>query len=502
MGKVMSDIKRVLMANRGEIVLRVINTCNLMNIETVTIYCENELGLPHTMVGTRSVCLGVGTLHETYLNIDRIIAIAKETKCDAIHPGYGFLSENEKFATKVRQEGLIFIGPSAESIRLMGDKIGSKILIEKIGVPSIPGYHGSNQAPEFLRAKATEIGYPVLIKATAGGGGKGMRVVESDELFITSLEAAKREAKNAFGNDIVLIEKYITGPRHIEVQMMSDRHGNHLHFFERECSIQRRHQKIVEETPSVALDARLRSEITLAAQKITSYINYEGAGTIEFILDENGKFYFLEMNTRLQVEHPVTEMVCGVDLVRMQIDVASGKKLTIKQSEIVQRGHAIEVRMYAEDPDNGFLPQVGKILKIGIPTINGVRLDSGYQDGNEITISYDPMLAKLIAHGETREIATKKLSDSLDEVVFLGVKTNRSYLKRVLKSLSFAVGNTLTHFVETFKNELQPIDANDDEIALAIAAYLFGESNTTSEDESRSITNYNIWNSIGEFRNL
>jgi 3-methylcrotonyl-CoA carboxylase alpha subunit len=501
----MKEIKRVLIANRGEIALRVIATCNLMDIETVTIFSEDEKDLPHANLGTRSYSLGSGTLGETYLNIDNILKIAKEMECDAIHPGYGFLSENAIFADRVRKEDVIFIGPSSDSIRLMGDKIGSKALIEEIGVPSIPGYHGQNQDPEFLKKEANKIGYPILIKATAGGGGKGMRVVHSDDLFNESLESAKREAKNAFGNDIVLIEKYITSPRHIEVQMMSDQHGNHLHFFERECSIQRRHQKIVEETPSTAVNDSLRKDITEAALKITRHINYEGAGTVEFVLDEDGKFYFLEMNTRLQVEHPVTELVCGVDLVKLQIEVASGEKIKITQKDIFQRGHAIEVRMYAEDPDNGFLPQTGTILKVGVPTVSGVRLDSGYIDGNEVTINFDPMLAKLIAYGEDRESATKKLVEALDEVTFLGIKTNRSYLRRVLLTTGFTKGDTWTHFIDSYEKELEKLDTSDESVAVAIAAFLLKSSSASSSSSSSEGTinvDYNVWNNLESFRNF
>ncbi|EQC50263.1 putative acetyl-CoA carboxylase, biotin carboxylase subunit [Bacteriovorax sp. BSW11_IV] len=468
----MSTIKKILIANRGEIALRVMKTCREMGIASVSLYTDKEVDYPHAYSATESYSLGDGPLSETYLNHAKIIALAKKCGADAIHPGYGFLSENGVFADKVRAEGIIFIGPSSDSMLIMGDKKTSKQKMEEVGVPLIPGYHGNEQAPSFLKDEAKKIGYPVLIKASAGGGGKGMRVVRSEAEFIDGLEAAKREAMNAFGDDTVLVEKYITNPRHIEVQVMSDRHGNHLHLFERECSIQRRHQKIVEETPSTALDEKTRQDITASAVAITTAINYEGAGTVEFILDEDGKFYFLEMNTRLQVEHPVTEMVTGLDLVKMQIEVARGDKLLITQDEIVQKGHAIEVRLYSEDPDNGFLPATGKISVVGHPTLNGTRLDSGYVDGNEVTINFDPMLAKLIAWGENREVATQKILASLCDVAFLGVKTNRDYLRRILETEEFKVGNTYTHFVETYKDKLLKREVSSDEEALAIATFL------------------------------
>lgn len=494
----MSKIKKILIANRGEIALRVMKTCREMGISSVSIYTQKEVHYPHAYSANESYSLGEGPLSETYLNHAKIISIAKKCGADAIHPGYGFLSENGTFADRVRSEGIIFIGPSSESMLIMGDKKTSKQKMEQIGVPLIPGYHGNEQDPDFLKKEASKIGYPVLIKASAGGGGKGMRVVSSEKDFISGLEAAKREAMNAFGDDTVLVEKYITNPRHIEVQVMSDRHGGHLHLFERECSIQRRHQKIVEETPSMALNEKTRADITAAAVKITSAINYEGAGTVEFILDEDGKFYFLEMNTRLQVEHPVTEMVTGLDLVKMQVEVARGDKLAITQKDIVQKGHAIEVRLYSEDPDNGFLPATGKISVVGQPTLNGVRLDSGYVDGNEVTINFDPMLAKLIAWGEDRNVATQKILASLHDVAFLGVKTNRDYLRRILETEEFKVGNTFTHFVETYKEKLLKKEITQDEEALAIATFLLEKRKGAQSSGSNKV---GPWRSLHGFRN-
>jgi 3-methylcrotonyl-CoA carboxylase alpha subunit len=467
-----SAVTRVLIANRGEIALRVVASCKAMGIETITLYTNEERDLPHALAGDYAVCLGTGQLSETYLNIPRLIETAQKMGADAVHPGYGFLSERPAFARALEAAKIKLIGPSASAMEQMGDKKTSKEIAQKIGVPVIPGYHGDDQAPAVLKKKASEVGFPVLIKASAGGGGKGMRVVNALAEFDEALDSAKREAINSFGDDRVLVEKYILDPRHIEIQVMSDQHGQHFHFFERECSIQRRHQKIVEETPSTALTSELREQMAASALLLTKHINYEGAGTVEFVLDRAGKFYFLEMNTRLQVEHPITEMVTGVDLVRLQILVARGEKLTLEQKNIVQRGHAIEVRLCAEDPDNDFMPSIGKILKIGRPTIPNSRLDCGYIDGNEVTISFDPMLGKLIVWGEDRVTATKKLCAALGEVMMLGLVSNREYLIRILQSEAFARGDTFTHFVKTYADELVKKSADERDMALAIAAYL------------------------------
>lgn len=499
---VTNKIKKILIANRGEIALRVIQTAKEMGIKTVTLYTDEEISLPHASAGDETFCLGTGALKETYLNQEKIIAIAKECKADAIHPGYGFLSEKSSFAKLVVDSGLIFIGPSAESIDLMGDKKSSKIKIQELGVPSIPGYHGDNQEMSHLIVEAKRIGYPVLIKASAGGGGKGMRIVNHESEFKDSLEGAKREALNAFGDETVLLEKYITSPRHIEIQVMSDMHGNHFHLFERECSIQRRYQKIVEESPSPAVTPELRAKMTEAALKITSGINYIGAGTIELILDTDGSFYFLEMNTRLQVEHPVTEMVTGLDLVRLQILVAEGSVLPFKQNDLKQVGHAIEVRLYAEDPDNDFLPSIGTLKKIGKTTLRHTRLDCGYIDGNEVTISFDPMLAKLISWGENRALAADKLCLALNEVVFLGVKTNRDYLKRILSLEEYRQGLTYTNFVKTYEQKLKPKKKTNEDMALAIAAALFKYKANKTSDLVQTSRTTDVWKNLSGFRNI
>jgi 3-methylcrotonyl-CoA carboxylase alpha subunit len=494
-------IQKILIANRGEIAVRVINTCREMGITSVTVYSDDDAFLPHAFLSDQSYCLGGGALADTYLNQDKILAIAKECGADAIHPGYGFLSENPVFCEKVTAGGLIFMGPTPESMRLMGDKIASKKRMAEANIPVIPGYNGDNQDDAFLMEQAQAIGFPVLIKASAGGGGKGMRVVHQAADFPDALAGAKREAQNAFSNDRVLIEKYVPRSRHIEVQVFGDTHGNYLHFFERECSIQRRHQKIIEETPSPALTPEKRAAITNSAVAVARVIGYVGAGTVEFIYDEADNFYFLEMNTRLQVEHPVTEMVTGFDLVRLQIRVAGGEALPVRQADIRQSGHAIEARIYAEDPDNEFLPTTGVIEQIGSSRINGVRLDAGFCDSNRVTINYDPMLAKLIAYGITREEARDRLLLALDDILFQGVKTNRDFLKRVLSSEPFAAGNTFTTFSAEFGSLLAKKDYTHDELARIIAGFLFYEKDTPLAATGETIAQ-TAWDMISGFRNV
>lgn len=492
-------IKKILVANRGEIALRVLKTAREMGIKVVTVYAEDDKLLPHALESDEAYALGSGSLADTYLNKKKLIEVAKTAGADAIHPGYGFLSENAEFASMVEKAGIIFIGPTPESITLMGDKIGSKVALEKYKIPMIPGYHGDDQREEHLAQKAREIGFPVLIKASAGGGGKGMRIVHSDGELLESIRGAKSEALKAFSNDKVLIEKYVVNPRHIEVQLMSDTHGNHLHFFERECSIQRRYQKIVEETPAPNLTEELRLRICETATTISKGINYRGAGTVEFILAPDGNFYFLEMNTRLQVEHPVTEMVTGHDLVKYQILVAQGEKLAVTQAQIKQKGSAIECRIYAEDPDNNFMPTIGQIERIGTPTLRDVRLDCGFVDGSQVGVNYDPMLAKLVVWGETRDIAISKTIQSLDQVLFLGVKTNRDYLKRILAHKDFVKGHTHTHFIPDHAKELEPKVFSDEEFAALIAAVSFAPAKrfaTTTENVKK-----NPWTELIGFRN-
>lgn len=492
-------IKKILVANRGEIALRVLKTAREMGIKVVTVFAEDDKNLPHALFADESYSLGTGTLQDTYLNKKKLIEITKKSGADAIHPGYGFLSENAEFSKMVESSGIIFIGPTAESIVLMGDKIGSKQALEKINIPMIPGYHGDDQDLTLLAEKAKKIGFPVLIKASAGGGGKGMRIVHQESELLEAISGAKSEALKAFSNDKVLIEKYVVNPRHIEVQLMSDTHGNHLHFFERECSIQRRYQKIIEETPAPNLSQELRLKICETAVQISSGINYRGAGTVEFILAPDGHYYFLEMNTRLQVEHPVTEMVTGHDLVRYQIMVAQGDKIPLSQKDIKQKGQAIECRIYAEDPDNNFMPSIGKIERIGTPTLRDVRLDCGFLDGTEVGVNYDPMLAKLVVWGETREIAISKSINSLDEVLFLGVKTNRDYLKRILGHEEFIKGHTHTHFIPDYKNDLEAKAFSDSDISGFVAALSFSDKNRIVSTSTESLKN--PWTELVGFRN-
>lgn len=492
-------IKKILVANRGEIALRVLKTAKEMGIKVVTVYAEDDKNLPHALFADESYSLGSGTLADTYLNKAKLIEVTKKSGADAIHPGYGFLSENEEFARMVESAGIIFIGPTPESIVLMGDKIGSKKALEKINVPLTPGYHGDDQSEETLIKEAKKIGFPVLIKASAGGGGKGMRIVHQESELAEGIRGAKSEGLKSFGSDKVLIEKYVVNPRHIEVQLMSDTHGNHLHFFERECSIQRRYQKVVEETPAPNMSQELRLKICETAVEIAKGINYRGAGTVEFIMSQDGQFYFMEMNTRLQVEHPVTEMVTGYDLVKYQILVAQGDKLPLKQSDIKQKGQAIECRIYAEDPDNDFMPSIGKIDRIGTPTLRDVRLDCGFLDGTEVGVNYDPMLAKLVVWGETRDIAISKSIHSLDEVLFLGVKTNRDFLKRILAHKDFVTGHTHTHFIPDHKDELKPKEHNDQDIADLIAALSFTNTRKVSTGTSEVLRN--PWTELAGFRN-
>jgi 3-methylcrotonyl-CoA carboxylase alpha subunit len=493
-------IKKILVANRGEIALRVLKTAKEMGIKVVTVHAEDDKNLPHALFADESYSLGSGTLADTYLNKAKLVEITKQCGADAIHPGYGFLSENEEFARMVEGAGITFIGPTPESIVLMGDKIGSKKALEKLSIPMTPGYHGDDQSDETLIKEAKKIGFPVLIKASAGGGGKGMRIVHQESELLEAIRGAKSEGLKSFSSDKVLIERYVVNPRHIEVQLMSDTHGNHLHFFERECSIQRRYQKVVEETPAPNLSQDLRLKICETAVEIARGINYRGAGTVEFIMAQDGQYYFMEMNTRLQVEHPVTEMVTGHDLVKYQIMVAQGDKLPLKQSDIKQKGSSIECRIYAEDPDNNFMPTIGRIDSIGTPTLRDVRLDCGFLDGTEVGVNYDPMLAKLVVWGESRETTITKTIQSLDEVLFLGVKTNRDFLKRVLGHKDFIAGKTHTHFIPDHKAELEPRELGISQLAAFIAAHSLGQKKTTVTIAA-SQGHYNPWTALTGFRN-
>lgn len=463
---------KVLIANRGEIAIRIITACQELGIKTVAVYSKVDKNAPHVQIADETVNLGDPAPSESYLNIAKIIAVAKKRGVQAIHPGYGFLAENPDFAQACKDSNIKFIGPNPEVIKLMGDKIASKKTMEKQNIPVIPGYHGLKQDLDTLIKEGKKIGFPLLVKATAGGGGKGMRVVHAEKDLQQSIESAKREAKSSFGNDAVLLERYIDKPRHIEFQILADEHGQIIHLFERECSIQRRHQKIIEETPSPLLTADLREKMGKAAVACAQIVGYTNAGTVEFMVDAQKNFYFMEMNTRLQVEHPITETVSGIDLVKWQLRIASGEHLTLKQKDLIQRGHAIECRIYAEDPSNGFLPSVGKLTKVSLPTGPNVRNDSGIETNLEISSYYDPMLSKLIVSSENRQESIDKMIWALSRYVVLGVTTNISFLKKVLEHKEFRKGNITTHFIDNYfsdmtkRKEKIPIDA-----LLSLAVY-------------------------------
>jgi acetyl-CoA carboxylase biotin carboxylase subunit len=441
--------KKILIANRGEIAIRIMRTCRELGIKTVAVYSDADKESAHTQFADEAVHIGAASPTESYLNADVLIQAALATKADAIHPGYGFLSENASFAQAVDSTNLTFIGPSADSIRAMGDKAESKIAMKKAGVPTVPGDEGLESDDEFKQA-AKEIGYPVLIKASAGGGGKGMRVVEDEADLAEAIQGARREALNSFGDERLLIEKYLADAHHIEFQIFGDKHDHIVHLFERECSVQRRHQKIIEESPSRLLTPELRAEMGKAAVAAAQAVDYYNAGTVEFIFNpSDSTFYFLEMNTRLQVEHPVTELTTGLDLVKWQIRVAAGENFPYKQEELTQHGHAIECRIYAEDPANGFLPSTGKLFQYVEPHGPGIRVDSGFRAGDEVTHFYDPMLAKLIVHAENREAAIQKMQSALRDYVVHGVTTNIDFLQDVIAHPAFAQGRVSTRWVET-----------------------------------------------------
>ncbi len=445
--------KKILVANRSEIAIRVINACRTLGIPSVAVYSDADVKSRHRMMADESVHIGPSSPRESYLDIGKIIQAAKDTGADAIHPGYGFLAENPLFAERCEKEGIVFVGPKADAIKLLGNKVESRIKMADAGVPLIPGMKTSATDIKVYEKAAAEAGYPVMIKAAAGGGGKGMRVVKAPGELAEALDAARREAKNAFDDDTVYLEKYIVNPRHVEFQVLADHHGNTVHVFERECSIQRRHQKIVEETPSVALNDELRARMGADAVKVAQAAGYTNAGTVEFLLDATGHYYFLEMNTRIQVEHPVTELVTGTDLVLEQIRIAAGKPLNEHFKALTQRGHAIECRIYAEDGENGFMPSTGTVLHYSEPAGPGIRVDSGIRQGSDITIDYDPIMAKLIVHAPDRNTAIKKMIDALNNYKILGVKTSKRFMIDVLRHPEFIAGNTYTDFIEKHMSE-------------------------------------------------
>lgn len=441
-----ASLKKVMVANRGEIAVRVLRACREAGLQTVAVYSDADAGAPHTLLADEAFCLGPAEASASYLNIPRIIDVARLAGVRAIHPGYGFLSENAAFAAACREAEIVFIGPSPETIEALGDKARARELAVSAEVPVIPGCSAPTEAKALAEA-AEGIGYPLMLKAAAGGGGKGMRVVREPARLQEAFGAARREAVSSFGSDAILLERYIERPRHIEIQVLADSQGSAIHLGERECSVQRRHQKIVEESPSVAVDAELRQRMGEAALRVVRAANYVNAGTVEFLLAPDGSFYFLEVNTRLQVEHPVTELVTRVDLVREQLRVAAGLPLRHTQADIDLRGHAIEVRLYAEDPERDFAPSPGTIAHLFEPQLAGLRIDSGVRPGQEVTIHYDPILAKIIAWASDRDGAIAKLTQGLGEYSLLGVKTNQAYLRRLIQHAAFRAGELSTDFI-------------------------------------------------------
>jgi len=495
--------KKILIANRGEIAVRVIRACQELGIKTVAVYSEVDKTALHVQLADEAVLLGPPPPLESYLNIDKIILIAKETGAEAIHPGYGFLAENAEFVRRCEDEGLIFIGPNSTAMALVGDKLRSRQTMAAANIPIIPGMRQKVDKFERLQIEAEKIGYPVLLKASAGGGGKGMRIVHSSEELKDAMESGMREAKSAFGDESIYLEKFIEQPRHVEFQVLADLHGNVVHLFERECSIQRRHQKIIEESPSVALDDELRLKMGETAKRVIKESGYTNAGTVEFLLDKNRNFYFLEVNAIIQVEHPVTEFVTGIDLVKQQMRIASGEPLPFTQDELQQKGHAIECRIYAEDPENNFLPSLGKIQFVQEPTGPWVRNDSGIFSGIEVSMYYDPILAKLIVWGEHREAARNRMKTALDNYIILGIKTQIPFLKKVIENTEFIQGNTTTDFLQNYFSDwkLDKGERNNITTLLAAAA-IYEIENLKSKTQPEKRIASTPWNVIGTWEML
>ncbi|WP_404408035.1 acetyl/propionyl/methylcrotonyl-CoA carboxylase subunit alpha [Pseudidiomarina marina] len=487
-------LQKLLIANRGEIACRIIKTARELGIRTVAVYSDADRHSQHVQLADESIHIGAAPSAESYLVIDKIIAAAKQTGADAIHPGYGFLSENEDFADACASNNIIFVGPPTSAIAAMGSKSAAKAIMSEAGVPLVPGYHGSEQSADKLRTEAEKIGYPVLLKAAYGGGGKGMRVVENAKQFDEALSSAKREAQASFGNDKMLVEKFIGNPRHVEIQVFCDEHGNAVYLAERDCSVQRRHQKVIEEAPAPSMSTNTRQAMGEAAVRAAQAIDYVGAGTVEFLLDTDNKFYFMEMNTRLQVEHPVTEMVTGQDLVAWQLMVASGEPLPLAQDQIEVNGHSFEARIYAEDPEHEFLPSTGTLHVLQPPTSSDyVRVDSGVVAGDEVSSYYDPMIAKLIVWGENRTVALRRLIQALNDYRVAGVRTNIDFLRRIAGHKKFGQAELTTRFIEKYEADLFPDTSHlvNDYAVMATLAERFAE---------KSVDNQNPWFTQHSFR--
>jgi len=474
-------MKKILIANRGEIALRIMRSAREMGIKTVAVYSEADRNALHVRYADEAVCIGPAPSNQSYLVFEKIIGACKQTGAEAIHPGYGFLSENAAFAREVKKSGLILIGPSPEAMEIMGNKLSAKAAALKYNIPMVPGTEEAITDVQEAKKRAEQVGFPILIKAAAGGGGKGMRIVESANDFEEQMKLAVSEATSAFGDGSVFIERYVSSPRHIEIQVLGDMHGNIVHLFERECSVQRRHQKVVEEAPSAVLTPEIRAAMGKCAVDVARSCNYLGAGTVEFILDEKLNFYFLEMNTRLQVEHPVTEMITGLDLVKEQIKIARGEKLSFKQEDLEIKGHAVELRVYAEDPANNFLPDIGTLKTYRLPQGPGVRVDDGFEEGMEIPIYYDPMIAKLITYGKNREEAIERMVRAIDEYQITGIETTLPFGKFVMQHEAFTSGKFDTHFVKKYfqPEKLQQENKAEAMIAALVAAQLMQQKPST-----------------------
>ncbi len=466
-------MKKILVANRGEIALRVMRTAQKMGVKTVAVYSDVDANARHTRFADEAVHLGPSPSTESYLNMKKIIEVAKALDVDGIHPGYGFLSENAIFAQKVEEAGITFIGPKPHAINVMGSKLQAKAAVKDYNIPMVPGTDEAVTEVEKAKKIAAEIGFPILIKASAGGGGKGMRIVEEEKSFESQMDRAVSEAESAFGDGSVFIEKYVASPRHIEIQVLADNHGNVVHLFERECSIQRRHQKVIEEAPSSVLTSELRKEMGEAAVKVAKACDYSGAGTVEFLLDENHNFYFLEMNTRLQVEHPVTEMITGIDLVAEQIKIARNESLSFKQEDLSISGHAVELRVYAEDPQRDFLPDIGTLERYTLPEGEGIRVDDAYEEGEEIPIYYDPMIAKLVAYGPDRATAISRLHGAIQDYRIEGIASTLEFGKFVCKHQAFASGDFDTHFVKKYYKPENLVNADEEKAAALFVLHQF-----------------------------
>lgn len=488
-------MKKILVANRGEIALRIMRSAREMGIKTVAVFSEADRNALHVRFADEAVCIGPPPSNQSYLLADKIIEAAKLTGADAIHPGYGFLSENADFSDRVTKEKLIFIGPTGDSMRAMGSKLAAKATAKKHNIPLVPGT--DEPISDIAKAKkiAVEVGFPVLLKASAGGGGKGMRVVNSVDEFEEQLMLAQSEARNSFGDDAVFIERYVGAPRHIEIQILGDKHGNVVHLFERECSIQRRHQKVVEEAPGSTITPELRKAMGECAVEVAKACKYHGAGTVEFLMDEHQNFYFLEMNTRLQVEHPVTELITGLDLVKEMIHISRGEKLSFTQDDLKINGHAIEIRVCAEDPQNNFLPDIGTLKTYIIPQGHGVRVDDGMEEGMEIPIYYDPMISKLIVYAEDRTTAMDKMIRAIDDYVISGVATTLPFCKYVMQHEAFRSGNFDTNFVKKYftPDQLNAHDEEEEEIAAAIAIRLLGQTSLATAQTTSGEAKTSSW---------